>query len=175
MTKAHLLICVLLVLLNVGDGLWPESVCDLIGAQGDTKDVLVVAVLILDTVGGRIKRRNREAESGNCLMVNDRGKQNCPCLHTSTVTSHMEAGAKCADYCFSSSTYTAECQDLNIRVQHLGVNWLFSCLSSYTEQQWIQLVCVSRAVFVTFPKTPQKSWFNVYLLLQIRAWGNIRM
>lgn len=52
MTTSHLLIWVLFALLYVGDGLWPKPVGDLIGAQGDAKDVLVVAVLILDTVGG---------------------------------------------------------------------------------------------------------------------------
>lgn len=47
----HLLVWVLFAFLDVGDGLGTQPVGDLVGAQGDTKDVLVVAVLILDTVG----------------------------------------------------------------------------------------------------------------------------
>lgn len=47
----HLLIWVLFALLDEGDGLWTKPVGDLIGAQGDTKDVLMVAVLILDMAG----------------------------------------------------------------------------------------------------------------------------
>lgn len=44
------LIRIFLALLNVGYGLRAKPVGDLVGAQGDPKDVLVVAVLILDTV-----------------------------------------------------------------------------------------------------------------------------
>lgn len=46
-TKNHLLIGVLFILFNVGDWLRANAVGNLIGAQGDSKDVLVVAVLIL--------------------------------------------------------------------------------------------------------------------------------
>lgn len=45
----HLLIWVFFALLNVGYGLWTNTVGDLVGAQGDTKDVLVIAILILTT------------------------------------------------------------------------------------------------------------------------------
>lgn len=45
--QSHLLIWVLFILFDVGDGLWPNPVGNLVGAQGDSKDVLVVAVLIL--------------------------------------------------------------------------------------------------------------------------------
>lgn len=69
----HLLIWVLFALLNVGDGLWTKPVGDLIGAQGDTKDVLMVAVLILDTVGWwKSREKGRKMWAGYCLTVNDR-------------------------------------------------------------------------------------------------------
>lgn len=60
--RRHLLICVLLVLLDVGDGLRTQPVGDLIGPQGHTKDVLVVAVLILDTAAGAHRVRGDEEE-----------------------------------------------------------------------------------------------------------------
>lgn len=57
----HSLIRVLFALLDVGDGLGAEPVGDLVGAQGDAEDVLVVAVLILakrrdEGRGGEIRK-----------------------------------------------------------------------------------------------------------------------
>lgn len=49
----HLLIWVLFILFDVGDGLRPNPVGNLVGAQGDSKDVLVVAVLILGGWGSK--------------------------------------------------------------------------------------------------------------------------
>lgn len=58
----HSLIRVLFALLDVGDGLGAEPVGDLVGAQGDAEDVLVVAVLIL------AKRRD-EGRGGEITKV----------------------------------------------------------------------------------------------------------
>lgn len=62
---SHLLVRILLVLLDVSDGLGAQPVGDLVGAQGDAEDVLVVAVLILVAgEGGREGgRRVRKDES----------------------------------------------------------------------------------------------------------------
>ena len=58
MKEIHLLIWVFFVLLDVGDGLGAKPVGDLIGSQGDTEDVLVVATLILVTERWRERERD---------------------------------------------------------------------------------------------------------------------
>lgn len=50
--RKHSLIRVFFALLNVGDGLGAKPVGDLIGAQSDTEDVLMVAILVLAAAGG---------------------------------------------------------------------------------------------------------------------------
>lgn len=67
----HLLICVLFALLDVGDGLWPKPVGDLVGAQGDTKDVLVVTVLILES-----KKAKRDM-AGEWMLINSDDSLDC--------------------------------------------------------------------------------------------------
>lgn len=43
----HLLVWVLFVFLNVGNGFWTQPICDLVRAQRDAEDVLVVSIFIL--------------------------------------------------------------------------------------------------------------------------------
>jgi len=63
----HLLVWVLFALLNVGYGLRANPIGDLIGAQSDPKNVLMVAVLILVTKGW--ESRNEDDKVKKLLKI----------------------------------------------------------------------------------------------------------